>query len=164
MCDSLDIDERVTPFRDLGEFFERIGEADANNEYVVAWLDQLASGNRAGRGLLMTGNHARHGARTAARAGSRLAVPFQPPFNLLNRPFLKLFNTAYRIRKGGAKPKGAVPYQGFFFPLDGVRDWNRLYGPTRPLPASERGAGTDARAPRSQTCSTSRAGPGRGRS
>ena len=127
--DSLDIDERVTPFRDLGEFFERIGEADANNEYVVAWLDQLASGNRAGRGLLMTGNHARHGARTAARAGSRLAVPFQPPFNLLNRPFLKLFNTAYRIRKGGAKPKGAVPYQGFFFPLDGVRDWNRLYGP-----------------------------------
>ena len=119
----------MTPFRDLGEFFELIGEADANNEYVVAWLDQLASGNRAGRGLLMTGNHARHGARAAQRAGSRLAVPFQPPVNLLSRPFLKLFNAAYRSRKGSAKPAGAVPYQGFFFPLDGVRDWNRLYGP-----------------------------------
>ncbi len=127
--DALDIDERVTPFRDLGEFFELIDEADAGNEYVVAWLDQLASGNRAGRGLLMTGNHAHHGARTAARAGSRLAVPFQPPVNLLSRPFLKLFNAAYRSRKGAARPSGAVPYQGFFFPLDGVRDWNRLYGP-----------------------------------
>jgi FAD/FMN-containing dehydrogenase len=127
--DSLDIDERVVPFRDLGEFFELIGEADASNEYVVAWLDQLASGNRAGRGLLMTGNHARHGARSAQKSGSRLAVPLQPPVNLLSKPFLRLFNFAYRNRKGAAKSVTAVPYQGFFFPLDGVRDWNRLYGP-----------------------------------
>jgi FAD/FMN-containing dehydrogenase len=53
----------------------------------------------------------------------------QPPFNVLNRPFLTAFNAAYRWKKG----KSAVPrqagYQGFFFPLDGVRDWNRLYGP-----------------------------------
>jgi FAD/FMN-containing dehydrogenase len=127
--ESLDIDERVAPFRNLGEFFELIGEADANNEYVVAWLDQLASGKHAGRGLLMTGNHARHGSRAAQRAGSRLAVPFQPPVNLLSRPFLKLFNAAYRSRKSSPKPAAAVAYQGFFFPLDGVRDWNRLYGP-----------------------------------
>ena len=127
--DLLDIDERVVPFRDLGEFFDLIGEADAGNEYVVAWLDQLASGNRAGRGLLMTGNHARHGARAAQKSGSRLAVPLQPPVNLLSKPFLRLFNFAYRNRKGAAKSLAAVPYQGFFFPLDGVRDWNRLYGP-----------------------------------
>jgi FAD/FMN-containing dehydrogenase len=127
--DSLDVDETVTPFRDLGEFFELIDEADAENEYAVAWVDQLASGNRAGRGLLMTGNHARHGARSAQAAGSRLAVPFQPPLNLLNKPFLRLFNFAYRSRKGAASGRGATPCQSFFFPLDGVRDWNRLYGP-----------------------------------
>lgn len=127
--DSLDIEEKVTPFRDLDEFFNLAEEADAGNEYAVAWIDQLAAGRHAGRGLLMTGNHARHGSRTGARSGSRLAVPFQPPVNLLSTPFLKLFNYAYRTRKGAARAARTVPYQGFFFPLDGVRDWNRLYGP-----------------------------------
>jgi FAD/FMN-containing dehydrogenase len=126
--DSLDIDEKVTPFRDLSEFFGLVAAADAENEYAVAWIDQLASGKHAGRGLLMTGNHARHGRRVAAGV-SRLAVPFQPPVNLLGTPFLKLFNLAYRSRKKVARGTKAVPYQGFFFPLDGVRDWNRLYGP-----------------------------------
>lgn len=128
--DSLTIDEAVTPFRDLGEFFDLAEEADAENEYAVAWIDQLASGRRAGRGLLLTGNHARHGARTGASAGSRLGVPFQPPVNVLGTPFLRLFNFAYRTRKGSSRSTHAVPYQGFFFPLDGVRDWNRLYGPS----------------------------------
>jgi FAD/FMN-containing dehydrogenase len=126
---SLDIEEKVTPFRDLSEFFDLVEAADAENEYAVAWIDQLASGKRAGRGLLMTGNHARHGSQIAARAGSRLAVPFQPPINVLGTPFLRLFNLAYRTRKGAAQRARPVPYQGFFFPLDGVRDWNRLYGP-----------------------------------
>jgi FAD/FMN-containing dehydrogenase len=126
---SLDIEEKVTPFRDLSEFFDLVAAADAENEYAVAWIDQLASGKRAGRGLLMTGNHARHGSRMASRAGSRLAVPFQPPVNLLSTPFLKLFNFAYRTRKGTAGIARPASYQGFFFPLDGVRDWNRLYGP-----------------------------------
>jgi FAD/FMN-containing dehydrogenase len=126
--DSLDIDEKVTPFRDLAEFFDLAAATDADNEYAVAWIDQLAAGRHAGRGLLMTGNHARHGSRVASRSASRLAVPFQPPVSLLGTPFLKLFNLAYRSRKGRARAK-AAPYQGFFFPLDGVRDWNRLYGP-----------------------------------
>ena len=126
--DALDVEEKVTPFRDLAEFFDLAEAADADNEYAVAWVDQLASGRNTGRGLLMTGNHARHGSRTAGRAGSRLGVPFQPPLNVLNRPFLKLFNFAYRTAKATSGMR-RTPYQGFFFPLDGVRDWNRLYGP-----------------------------------
>lgn len=126
--DALDIDEKVTPFRDLSEFFDLAAAADTDNEYAVAWIDQLASGKRAGRGLLMTGNHARHGSRAAVRGASRLAVPFQPPVSLLGTPFLKLFNLAYRTSKSRARAK-AAPCQSFFFPLDGVRDWNRLYGP-----------------------------------
>src|SRR4030095_3872360 len=39
--DSLDIDEKVTPFRDLSEFFDLVEAADAENEYAVAWIDQL---------------------------------------------------------------------------------------------------------------------------
>ncbi|MCA0050669.1 FAD-binding oxidoreductase [Mesorhizobium sp. B283B1A] len=126
---SLDIVEKATPFRDLGEFFDIAEAADQANEYAVAWIDQLAGGRRSGRGLLFTGNHAEHGSHTAARAGGNLSVPFQPPFNVLNRPFLTVFNAAYRWKKGRTTVARQSGYQGFFFPLDGVRDWNRLYGP-----------------------------------
>jgi FAD/FMN-containing dehydrogenase len=126
---SLDIVEKVTPFRDLGEFFELAEAADQANEYVVAWLDQLAGGHSRGRGLLFTGNHAEHGSHVALRAGGNLSVPFQPPFNVLNRPFLTAFNAAYRWKKGRSMAPRQVGYQGFFFPLDGVGNWNRLYGP-----------------------------------
>ncbi|TIQ82565.1 MAG: FAD-binding oxidoreductase, partial [Mesorhizobium sp.] len=126
---SLDIVEKVTPFRDLSEFFELAEAADQANEYVVAWLDQLAGGHSRGRGLLFTGNHAEHGSHCALRAGGNLSVPFQPPFNLLNRPFLTAFNAAYRWKKGRSTAPRQVGYQGFFFPLDGVGNWNRLYGP-----------------------------------
>lgn len=126
---SLDIVEKTTPFRDLGEFFDLAEAADQANEYAVAWIDQLAGGRNSGRGLLFTGNHAEHGSHAAARASDTLAVPFQPPFNVLSRPFLTAFNTAYRWKKGRATVPRQAGYQGFFFPLDGVRDWNRLYGP-----------------------------------
>ena len=56
-------------------------------------------------------------------------MPFQPPLNVLNRPFLTAFNAAYRWKKGRSPKPRQVGYQGFFFPLDGLGDWNRLYGP-----------------------------------
>lgn len=126
---SLDIVEKVTPFRGLGEFFELAEAADQANEYVVAWIDQLAAGHSRGRGLLFTGNHAEHGSHVALHAGGNLSVPFQPPFNVLNRPFLTAFNALYRWKKGRSTAPRQVGYQGFFFPLDGVGNWNRLYGP-----------------------------------
>ncbi|CDX12694.1 FAD linked oxidase [Mesorhizobium sp. ORS 3324] len=126
---SLDVVEKVTRFRDLAEFFDLAEAADQANEYAVAWIDQLAGGHGRGRGLLFTGNHAERGSHAASRAGSRLSVPVQPPFNALNRPFLAVFNAAYRWKKSRSSAPRQAGYQGFFFPLDGVRDWNRLYGP-----------------------------------
>ncbi|TPN81425.1 FAD-binding oxidoreductase [Mesorhizobium sp. CU2] len=126
---SLDIMERATRFRDLSEFFDLAEAADQANEYAVAWIDQLAGAQGRGRGLLFTGNHAEHGRHIATRAGNRFSVPVQPPFNVLNRPFLTAFNAAYRWKKGRSQGPRQAGYQSFFFPLDGVRDWNRLYGP-----------------------------------
>jgi FAD/FMN-containing dehydrogenase len=126
---SLDIAETVKPFGSLGEYFDLAEAADRDNEYAVAWIDQLAGGKHAGRGLLLAGNHAAYGARTAECGTARLSVPFQPPLTLLNRPFLKLFNAAYGWRRGRLRESQAS-YQKFFFPLDGVADWNRLYGPS----------------------------------
>lgn len=125
---SLDVIERAIRFRDLAEFFDRTDEADRDNEYAVAWIDQLAGGKNAGRGILLIGNHADSGAGVSSRPGGRLSVPFQPPVNLLIRPSLTAFNVLYRWRKGRPGERRSS-HQSFFFPLDGVRDWNRLYGP-----------------------------------
>ncbi|MBL8583358.1 MAG: FAD-binding oxidoreductase, partial [Rhizobiaceae bacterium] len=92
---SLDVEQKVMPFSGLGGYFDLIDQADAENEYAVAWIDQLASGAKAGRGVLLAGNHSRFGRRSATLPSERLAVPFQPPLTLLNRPFLRVFNTAY---------------------------------------------------------------------
>lgn len=125
---SLRIRETATPFGSLAEYFDLAEAADAANEYAVAWLDQLAGGARAGRGILFAGNHAESGGRAVEPAAPRLAVPFQPPVTVLNRPFLRLFNAAYRFAKRRAGG-GSSSYRSFFFPLDGVGGWNRLYGP-----------------------------------
>jgi FAD/FMN-containing dehydrogenase len=121
---SPDVVEKVERFERIEDYFNRAEAADADNEYAVAWIDQLSGG----RGLLITGNHA-NGRLTKPERGLRLAVPFQPPVNLLSRPFLRLFNMAYFHRKGRASAPHRAGYRGFFFPLDGVSDWNRLYGP-----------------------------------
>ncbi|MBX3576955.1 MAG: FAD-binding oxidoreductase [Rhizobiaceae bacterium] len=126
---SPDVVEQVTPFRDLREFFDLAPQADARNEYAVAWVDQLASGSDAGRGLLITGNHAPASATPPQGRGRPLRVPFQPPFTVLNRPVLTAFNAAYRWSKTRNGAPHRTGYRPFFFPLDGVRDWNLLYGP-----------------------------------
>ena len=122
--------QTVRPFRSLSEYFDLAEDADARNEYAVAWIDQLAAGVAAGRGLLLAGNHADVSEGAAYdTAPSRLSVPVQPPFTVLNRPFLTLFNAAYRWSNGRRREPESVPAKSFFFPLDSVAHWNRLYGP-----------------------------------
>lgn len=126
---SIDVEEKVSAFDSLDTYFDMAEAADLANEYAVAWVDQLAGGARAGRGLLITGNHAPGGAREAVLRRSRLSVPFTPPVSLLNRPSLKAFNTLFHWRRARAAEPRLAGWEGFFFPLDAVGDWNRLYGP-----------------------------------
>ncbi|CAG1000873.1 MAG: FAD-binding oxidoreductase [Rhizobiaceae bacterium] len=127
---STDVDERVSRFRDLAEYFDIAQAADDENEYAVAWIDQLASGRSAGRGLLIAGNHATGREPVKGRGlPFRPLVPFRPPFSVIGRPFLRLFNGAYYWRKGASPDPHRASADTFFFPLDGVSHWNRLYGP-----------------------------------
>ncbi|TXR50970.1 FAD-binding oxidoreductase [Phyllobacterium endophyticum] len=125
---SLDVEERVTPFSSLAEYFQMAQRADEDNEYAVGWIDQLSSGRNAGRGILITGNHADNGNFTAATKKSRLGVPFELPVSALNYPSLKLFNAAYFLLKSRRQAPHLSSYQTFFYPLDQVSNWNRLYG------------------------------------
>lgn len=121
----LDIEEKVLPFGTLDAYFDMAEVADRENEYAVAWVDQLSDG----RGLLMVGNHVREAGGPKPSRMGRFGVPFELPFSALNRTSLSLFNAAYFRRKGRHRTAHRVPYRNFFYPLDSIRNWNRLYGP-----------------------------------
>jgi FAD/FMN-containing dehydrogenase len=115
-------------FHSLEEFLALTRESEeAGFEYTVAWIDCL-SGLDA-RGLFYRGNHAPAGELTAAsegRGGPR--VPFAFPELALNRLTVKAFNTLYYAVKSRQKPGAQLHYDPFFYPLDAVGDWNRIYG------------------------------------
>jgi FAD/FMN-containing dehydrogenase len=109
-------------FHGLAEFFALNDEAERTHEHVVAWIDCLA---REPRGILMAGNHADAGATTAP--GFSPAVPFMPPLSLINRASLAAFNAAYFNRP--LRMSETVHCLPYFYPLDNIREWNRIYGP-----------------------------------
>lgn len=125
---SADIVQSVQPFSNLEDYFSRAEAIDRAHEYSVAWVDQLASGKNAGRGLLISGDHATESA-PRAEAKLPLAVPFVPPVSPLNRLSLGLFNTGYRWAQSRKPGLHLTRFESFFFPLDGLKNWNRLYGP-----------------------------------
>jgi FAD/FMN-containing dehydrogenase len=126
---SHDVLQEAVPLESLADFFRLAPEAESRSEYVVAWIDSLAAGRKLGRGVLLSGRHAQE--RGGAPLGSRprLSVPFTPPVSLVNRPGLKAFNALYRWRALAKAGPLRVSPSGFFFPLDAVGHWNRLYGP-----------------------------------
>ena len=95
--------------------------------YSVAWIDCLASGAALGRSLLMVGEHARDG-QLVLPAKPKLSVPLDMPSFLLNRFSVQAFNELYYQRIRVRESKQRVSYESFFYPLDGIQQWNRLYG------------------------------------
>jgi len=98
--------------------------------YTVGWIDSLARGARLGRGILIRGRHARAaevGPRHPARARA-LAVPLDAPGWLLGSALVRAFNALYYRRHRRATGLRIEFHEDFFYPLDAIRDWNRLYG------------------------------------
>ncbi|MFJ4142967.1 FAD-dependent oxidoreductase [Pseudomonas sp. NPDC089734] len=121
------IDSTVVRFASLEEFFVLANEQDHQHEYSVAWIDCLARGRNKGRGVYITGDHARYGSWQVERPG-RLSVPLTPPFSLINTLSLRAFNACY-WRAHPTMPQARRSSHGaFFYPLDRIRHWNRIYG------------------------------------
>jgi FAD/FMN-containing dehydrogenase len=124
---SSDIVQRSIRFDNLEEFFALSAEYDHTHEYTVAWVDCLASGRQAGRGHYWAGDHA-EGGRLRPESPGFLSMPFDPPVSLINGFSLRAFNTLYYHRQLRKIVDNRVSYGPFFYPLDGIRHWNRLYG------------------------------------
>lgn len=125
---------RTVRGRDLAHTLELLATNDGSYRHTVAWMDCVAVGDRLGRGVVMLGNEATpaelppKNASTPHRLPSRpkLAVPFDFPECALGPFTVGAFNACYY---GLAKDaEQLVDFEKFFFPLDTIRDWNRIYG------------------------------------
>ena len=130
---------RVDTVRTAGidETMAVLAEHDRRYGYTVAWSDSLARGGSLGRSVITSGDFAEPGDLSPAdaedpfafRPGARLGVPPGFPPGLINRHTVALANAAW-YRKAPRSRTGEIQAIGpFFHPLDGIRNWNRVYGP-----------------------------------
>lgn len=120
--------------RDLADTLGVFAASDAGSPYSVAWIDCLARGRATGRAVIMHGEHASAAEVRAAgrpllprRGGVAVSVPCEVPGALLNPLTVRLFNALYYATHHDARGR-LVDVDRFFYPLDGVGHWNRLYG------------------------------------
>jgi FAD/FMN-containing dehydrogenase len=121
------IDYESIRFRGLEEFLA-LSHDSAEIEYTVAWIDCLSSGRDFARGLFMRGAHATEPAPLTRSTMPQLDVPVYMPAALLNRHTIGLFNTLYYHRQLADRKRSQIDYEPFFYPLDSILHWNRIYG------------------------------------
>jgi FAD/FMN-containing dehydrogenase len=122
--------QEIIRYPNLARFFELSRESDDEFEYTVAWVDCHDRGRALGRGLFTRANHMETPpAKPPKPPGRVVRVPFAPPISLINGLSLRLFNSVYYRKQRGDRVSAPVHYKPFFFPLDSILDWNRIYGP-----------------------------------
>ena len=120
------VDERTVKCANLEEALASF-ESYRGSTYSVAWMDCQATGDAMGRSLVMLGEHSASGALDVP--GRRaISVPVDFPGQLLNSYSIKAFNALYYHRVRAKRSFQHLHYEKFFYPLDSLHDWNRLYG------------------------------------
>lgn len=122
------LETETIAFDSLERFYTLASESEAAWEYTVSWIDCL---DRHGRGLFMRANHCDAAAQVPAEAPRprSLSMPLTPPLSLVNAVSLRGFNALYyRVHRARAG-RAVSHYLPFFYPLDGIGHWNRMYGP-----------------------------------
>ena len=119
--------ERI-PFADIGEFFALAAESAAGFEHTVAWIDCANKGKSLGRGIFQRANWCEDGLLVPHKRRGGPAIPFDLPRGLLNGTTVRLFNSLYNSLQQRGPRVRKVHYAPFFYPLDSIRDWNRMYG------------------------------------
>jgi FAD/FMN-containing dehydrogenase len=116
---------------DIDEYIAALKEAAARWPYTVGWIDCLTTGRHMGRGILMAGDWA-----TPAQAPARpprmlptVTMPFELPSFVLGSASVRAFNTCFYWKHAPRVRDSLISWETFFYPLDAIRSWNRIYGP-----------------------------------
>ena len=120
------LDTETLAYANLDEFFQLADASEAHWEHTVSWIDCISGGG--GRGVFMRGNPIVTAPRPLPTAQQR-TMPLVPPVSLVNRLSLRPFNMAYYHLKKWRAGRAIAHYEAFFYPLDNLLEWNRMYGP-----------------------------------
>jgi decaprenylphospho-beta-D-ribofuranose 2-oxidase len=116
--------------QDIERFIDALKESGAGWPYTMGWIDCLSRGRRLGRGMLMRARWVEPSEAPAEppRARPRPAIPFVFPEWVLNRWSVRAFNALYYRKQLSRLTRSLVHPEAFFYPLDAIRHWNRMYG------------------------------------
>lgn len=116
-----------TKFHGVEEFLALSRQA-ADVEYTVAWIDCVSRGRNFARGIFMQGEHSTVPGELAPSSVPWLSVPITMPAAFLNRSTVRAFNSLYYHTQTRREVTAQVDYEPFFYPLDTLLHWNRIYG------------------------------------
>jgi FAD/FMN-containing dehydrogenase len=121
------IDYEGIQYHGIDEFLE-LADQYKHTEYTVSWIDCASTGRNFARGIFMLGEHSQVPGSLKPSPKPQLVFPFEAPGYALNHTTISAFNTVYFHKQGKPRIKSLNDYEPFFYPLDKVLKWNRLYG------------------------------------
>jgi len=119
------LDTETIPYSNLSEFFELADSSENDWEHTVSWIDCMSN---KGQGIFMRANSNQE-LEDAPKMKAEKKMPFVPPISLVNTLTLRPFNFVYYNLKKYKAGSGITHYEPFFYPLDKLLEWNRMYGP-----------------------------------
>lgn len=122
------VDAEDIPFQHVSEYFDIMADKKDRYEHTVSWIDCVAGGSSLGRGIFSGGNWSATGGYVPHREEPKKKMPVDAPGFALN----SLTVSAHNAFRHGVKSIGAggyhQHYEPFWYPLDAIADWNKLYG------------------------------------
>lgn len=121
--------------RNLDEIFD-LFEEHRSMTYSMSWIDCFQKGNKLGRSIMYAGEHAtvadldekKRKQPLYLAPKKKLTVPFNLPSITLNPLSIRAFNFLYFNKSPKNRHIGLIDYDTFFYPLDVINHWNRMYG------------------------------------
>jgi FAD/FMN-containing dehydrogenase len=121
------IDYEGIQFHGIDEFLD-LTDQSKDIEYTVSWVDCASTGRNFARGIFMQGDHSTRRDTLTPSPKPKLIFPFDAPGFALNHLSVSLFNTAFFHKQIHKRVVALQDYEPFFYPLDKVLHWNRMYG------------------------------------
>jgi FAD/FMN-containing dehydrogenase len=120
-------------YQNIDEFIELSEQSKNDWEYIVSWADCVSA---MGRGIFMRGRSLKYDEYLALKkelkvinkSQKKMKMFFNPPFSLINKITLKIFNQLYYNKNSFFNKKSITHFEKFLYPLDSIYEWNRIYG------------------------------------